>query len=326
MVDILQEPGFIEYIGEKVVVLGHHNADPDAVGAAQGIRELVERLKPDVFVEVVMPDDISRLSMNIIDGLGLDIVEKTSNQFDTFVIVDSGGLNQLGEWGQTVQLIDGVKILIDHHTLEDELSKSLDLIIHDELASSTCELVYRLFEDYHLIPTDKTSKALLAGIIFDTKYLSLGSSQTFEAVSKLLLNIGDISEVRSLLSQENDVSERIARLKTAQRLELHRFGDWVIALSEVGSFHASGARALVSLGADLAIVLGSDKDELRVCLRSSQSFYNNTGLHLGELVSGISGEFCGTGSGHPTAAGFKGSGQVIEFKKAVLDEIKEKIR
>ena len=83
MVDILQEPGFIEYIGEKVVVLGHHNADPDAVGAAQGVRELVECLKPDVYVEVVMPDDISRLSMNIINELGLDIREKSNNSFDS---------------------------------------------------------------------------------------------------------------------------------------------------------------------------------------------------------------------------------------------------
>ena len=215
--------------------------------------------------------------------------------------------------------------MIDHHTLEDELSKRLDLLIHDEEASSTCELIFRLFEDYKLTPTSKTAKALLAGIIFDTKYLSLGDSQTFMTVSKLLRDIGDISEVRSLLYKENDVSERIARLKTAQRLELHRYGDWVITFSEVGSFHASGARTLISLGADLAIVIGSDKDELRASLRSTQSFFARTGLHLGELVSEISREFNGKGSGHPTAAGFNGSGLVDDFKKAVLDKIAEKI-
>lgn len=321
----LQEPGFIEYIGYKVVVLGHHNADPDAVGAAQGIRELVERLKPDVFVEVVMPDDISRLSTYIIDGLGLDIVERTQAQFDTIVIVDSGGLNQLGEWGKIVLDHEGVKILVDHHTLEDEISKNLDFIVHDESASSTCELVSRLFDDYHLIPTDMTSKALLAGIIFDTKYLSIGNQKAFQTVSKLLQNIGDISEVRSLLYQENDVSERIARLKTAQRTELHRFKDWVVVFSEVGSFQASGARALVSLGADIAIVLGSDKDMMRASLRSSQSFYGQTGLHLGEMISAISETFSGAGSGHPTAAGFNGSGDLNEFKKAILGKIQERI-
>ena len=325
MVDILQEPGLIEYIGEKVVILGHHNADPDAIGAAQGIRELVERLKPDVFVEVVMPDDISRLSMNIIDGLGLDIVENTQAQFDTIVIVDSGGLNQLGAWRETINSHNGVKILIDHHTLEDEISKKLDLLLHDESVSSTCELVFRLFEDYHLTPTDKTSKALLVGIIFDTKYLSLGDSQTFQTVSKLLQNLGDISEVRAMLYQENDVSERIARLKTAQRTELHRIGDWVVAFSEVGSFQASGARALISLGADLAIVVGEEKDELRASLRSTQRFFDKSGVHLGELVSGYAEIFGGSGSGHPTAAGYNGSGVFGDFKKGVLRMISKRI-
>jgi len=325
VVDILQEPGFIEYIGEKVVVLGHRNADPDAVGSAQGIRELLERLKPDLFVEVVMPDDISRLSMNLIDGLGLDIVEKTQAQFDTVVIVDTGGLNQLGEWGETINSHNGVKILIDHHTLEDELSKSLDLIIHDESASSTCELVYRLYADYYLTPTDKTSKALLAGIIFDTKYLSIGDSQTFQTVAKLLQNIGDISEVRSMFYQENDVSERIARLKTAQRLELHRFGDWIVVFSEVGSFQASGARALISLGADIAIVVGEEKDGLRASLRSTQGFFDTSEVHLGELVSGYAELFGGSGSGHPTAAGYNGMGSYDDFKKGLLSMIPKRI-
>ena len=325
MVDVLKEPGFLEYIGESVVVLGHHNADPDAVGAAQGIRELVERLKPDTYVEVVMPDDISRLSMKIIQELGLDVAEKSPAQYESIVMVDSGGINQLGEWEKTVKSHTGVKILIDHHTLEDDLSKHLDLLIHDDEASSTCELVFRVFQDYNLVPTVKTSKALLAGIVFDTKYLSLGDSRTFQTVSNLLQNIGDISEVRSMLFQENDVSERIARLKTAQRLELHRFGDWVVVFSEVGSFHASGARALISLGADLSVVMGSENDELRASLRSTQPFFTGTEVHLGELVSEVSEMFGGAGSGHPTAAGFNGSGEIIEFKKALLDKITEKI-
>ena len=321
----MQEPGFIEYIGDRIVVIGHHNADPDAIGAAQGVRELVKRLKPDAHVEVLMPDDISRLSMNLIEKLGLDVSEDASTGFDTIIIVDSGGLNQLGEWEGIINSHSSVKILIDHHTLEDELSKIMDLIIHDESTSSTCELVFRLYEDHSLIPSDKTSKALLAGIIFDTKYLSIGDSQTFETVSKLLQMIGDISEVRSMMYQENDVSERIARLKTAQRVELHHIGNWVIAISEVGSYQASGARALISLGADLSIVVGEEKDGLRASLRSTQGFFDASGIHLGELVSDYAELFGGSGSGHPTAAGYNGAGEYSDIKRELLSLISKRI-
>jgi phosphoesterase RecJ-like protein len=321
----MQEPGFVDYIGDSVVVIGHHNADPDAVGAAQGISELVERLKPGTLVEIVMHEDISSLSMKIIDELGLDVREKTSKVFDTVIVVDSGGLNQLSDWEKAIKADNIVTILIDHHTKDDNISGQVDLLIHDEAASATCEMVYRLYEKYSLTPSLVTSKAMLAGILFDTKYLSLGNSETFKTVSRLLENIGDISEVRLMLQVETDVSERIARLKMAQRSELHRIGDWLIVFSEVGSYQASGARALISLGADIAVVIGSDKDELRASIRSTQALFDETGLHLGELLMQISAEFGGAGSGHPTAAGYNGLGSLAEFKKMLLNKISRKI-
>jgi nanoRNase/pAp phosphatase (c-di-AMP/oligoRNAs hydrolase) len=321
----LQEPRFIEYLGEQVVVLGHHNADPDAVGAAQGVKELVEILKQDIFAEIVMPEDISSLSMKIINELELDVKEVSSKDYDTLIVVDSGGLNQLGKWKEKIEVYKGVKILIDHHTLDDQFSNQFDLIIHDEDASSTCELVYRLYEKFNTIPTIKTSKALLAGITYDTKYLSLGSSMTFKIISRLLENVGDISDIRSMLQIESKASERIARLKIAQRSELHRIKEWVVVFSEVGSFHASGARALISLGADLAIVIGLDHNEVRASFRSTQSFHTRTDIHLGRFALEIGQDFNGSGSGHPTAAGFNGNVSIEEFKEVLLRKITEKI-
>jgi nanoRNase/pAp phosphatase (c-di-AMP/oligoRNAs hydrolase) len=64
---------FKDYIGNKVVVLGHHNADPDAIGAAVGIKELIERLSPSSLVICVMPADISALSERIIEMLELEM-------------------------------------------------------------------------------------------------------------------------------------------------------------------------------------------------------------------------------------------------------------
>jgi nanoRNase/pAp phosphatase (c-di-AMP/oligoRNAs hydrolase) len=320
--DILREPGLIEYIGESVVIIGHHNADPDAIGAAQGVKELVQKLKPSTFVEVVMPEDISKLSRQIINELELNISEKTEAIFDTFIIVDSSGLNQLRNW-ENIKKKNKVTILIDHHILNEDTQKNTNLLIHDENASSTCEIVYLLYTKYNLIPSKMTSIALLAGIAFDTKYLSIGSSQTFKVVSKLLENIDNISKIRSMLKIDTDISEKIAKLKTAQRSEIHRLSDWLIVFSEVGSFQASGARALVSLGADFAAVIGSDKDGLRASLRSTQSFHTKTGIHLGELVSRISLSLGGAGSGHPTAAGYNGTGAITEFKKELLNLITE---
>lgn len=321
----MQELGLVDYIGESVVVVGHHNADPDAIGSAHGIKELIEALKPDSVVEIVMPEDISSLSKKIIEELDLKVHEKSSKLFDTVIVVDSGGLNQLGKYEKTIKTHDKVTVFIDHHNLDDNISQYIDLLIHDKWVSSTCELVYRLYEEYKINPSSLASKALLAGIMFDTKYLSIGNSETLRTAAKLLENIGDISDIKSLMQMDTDMSERIARIKTAQRSELHRVHDWLIVLSDVRSYQASGARALVSLGADLAIVTGSDKGKLRASLRSTQKFYIKTGIHMGDLVTKISDGFNGTGSGHPTAAGFNGTGSSDDFKKELLRIISNEI-
>ena len=92
----MRESGFLEYIGRKVVILGHHNADPDAIASAIGVKELIQRLRPESFAVIVMPADISKLSLQIINSLDLEIVESYSDSFDTVVIVDSGNLTQIG--------------------------------------------------------------------------------------------------------------------------------------------------------------------------------------------------------------------------------------
>ncbi|MFC1802415.1 bifunctional oligoribonuclease/PAP phosphatase NrnA [Thermoproteota archaeon] len=319
------EPGFIEYIGERVAIVSHHNADPDAIGSAQGVKELIERLKTKSKVSIVMPADISKLSMRLISQLGLDVDKTSIDSFDTVVIVDSGNMNQLGSWEKKINEGEYVVVLIDHHISNEAMQKRVDLLIHDDNVTSTSELVYRLFQDYQLDPSEVTSKALLAGISFDSKYFSIGKHETFNTAAMLLKQIGDISEIRNLLIAESVPSERIARIKAAQRAEIIQIHGWIIAFSNISSFNASGARGLVSLGADLAVVICFEKDDFRASLRSTQRFYDETGIHLGELVSELSHHLSGSGNGHPTAAGFNGVGSATDLKNTLVASLKGKL-
>lgn len=312
--------GFKDQLGEKLVVLGHHNADPDAVGAAIGIKELVKFLKPNSVVTVVMPSDISTMSRNIIESLGLDVSENHHDSFDTVIVVDSGSLSQLGEWKEKIVQASTL-IVIDHHSRNNEIHEKASLYLLEEESSSTSEIVFRLMESYSYNPSVVTSKALLAGIMFDSKFLSIGTGDMFQSVSKLLKITGDISEIKDLFSSEYVVSEKIARLKAAQRMNYQRVDRWIIAISDLGSYQSSGARALISLGADVAIVTGTEKQATRSSLRSTNRFYSETGIQLGELVNKISKELEGEGSGHPTAAGFNGICEVNDFHDAVIHEI-----
>lgn len=311
-----------DLIGENVVILGHHNADPDSIGAAVGVKELLSIITPSSQTEIVMPKDISTLSRGIIASLKLDVSEEYSGPVDTAIIVDTGSLNQLGEWDEKVQNVTSL-IVIDHHSRGLEIEKHANLYLLDEDASSASEIVYRLMRSSDHVPSVNTAKALLTGIIFDSKFLSIGSADMFKSVSSLLEVTGDISEVRELFSSGYTVPEKIARIKAAQRMNYRRVNGWVIAFSELGSYQSSGARALISLGADVAVVTGTEKKATRSSLRSTNQFYNKTGIQLGELVSAVAQQVEGDGSGHPTAAGFNGKCSVEEFNESILCKLQE---
>jgi len=98
--------------------------------------------------------------------------------------------------------------------------------------------------------------------------------------------------------------EVIAKLKGTKRSNIFRLGDWVAVTSHVGSFQAQVARALIVLGADVAVVGGVVGGETRVSLRAGQRFYDLTGLRLGIDVAEVVAGKDGYGGGHATAASF----------------------
>ena len=129
-----------------------------------------------------------------------------------------------------------------------------------------------------------------------------------------------------MLTSERGRSESIARLKAAQRMQLHQFGGWTLVTSNVSSYQASAARALIGLGADVAFVVGRDKGALRASIRATDRFYAETSVHLGrDVAMPLGEEFGGAGSGHTTAAGLNGKGSTRAMTKRAIELISDKL-
>jgi phosphoesterase RecJ-like protein len=317
---------FADCIGKKVLIVGHQNADADAVGAAQGVKELIRTLNPSADVEIVMPENTNKLASNVASALGLEIVtSETIEGADTLVIVDTGGISQLGDWWNTVNRSDTSIIFIDHHLPDSEILHLSNLYVLDPDASSTSEMVYELMKTYDIIPSRVTASALLAGIAFDTRHFSMGGARTFRAISELLEVTGDVSDIKDLLSLPMSSPEKIARLKACRRAEITQSDEWIIATSRLSSFQSSGARALVSLGADLAIVAGKVNGDVRASMRSTTQFYRSTMLHLGDFTYELAKTFDGSGSGHPTAAGIRCPIDLDSFFKVTMKRVEEEL-
>ena len=311
----------------RVLLLCHHNADPDAICSAYAFSSLLKRVRPHFEIEIGAGHGVSRLSKHLLNHLPIKVVTQPDvEKADALFLLDTNTIQQLDDLADKVKMSKAMIGVIDHHAAHRETLQSAKISVTDEQVSSTCEIVYDFFKQMSIEPGLNEAKALFLGIAFDTRHFILASSSTLKNIAGLIDNGVNAQETLSLLSLPMDFSERVARLKTSRRARLFTLGNWIIAFSHVSAFQASAARALIELGAHVAVVAGQKNEDIEISLRSSIEFHTKTGLHLGRDIANPLGSLLnGMGGGHATAAGVNGKGDVDAALKLSLRLLKEKL-
>ncbi len=310
-----------------IVLLCHHNADPDAICSAYAVGSLLKQSRSEMDVEIGAAHGISRLSRHLLQYLPIEVkAQPNVREADAIVLLDTNTVQQLDNLAEKVRNSKSPMIVIDHHACHPETRQMAKICINNEEASSTCEIVYDFFRQMNKKPSIDVAKALFLGIAFDTRHFVLANSNTLKNIAELI-DVGvNAQDTLSLLSLPMDFSERVARLKACRRTKLFNISEWIIALSHVSAYQASAARAMVELGAHVAAVAGEKNGTLEISLRSSLEFYRQTGVHLGKDLAKPLGEYLhGMGGGHATAAGVNGEGDVELGLKQCLSLLKKSI-
>jgi phosphoesterase RecJ-like protein len=310
-----------------ILLLCHHNADPDAICSAYAFQGLLAKVRPNVTAEIGAGQGISRLSKHILKHIYITVnLQPNVEKADAIVLLDTNTTQQLGQLSERVTKTKAPIIVIDHHAAHPETERIAKLCITDEEASSTCEIVYNFYRQVNTKPGLNEAKALFLGITFDTRHFVLAKTSTFKTISELS-DIGvNPQEELSSLALPMDFSERVARMKACRRAKLIKIENWIIALSHVSAYQASAARALVDLGAHMAAVAGQKNEKIEISLRCNREFNQVTGIHLGRDIAKPLGEYLqGMGGGHATAAGVNGTGYIEKGLKRCLRLVKEKL-
>ena len=304
----------------RVLIVTHRNADVDAYASAYGVAHILRRLNSKCVVAVAAPEGFSALAKLIHSQYPIEVV--SSPQFeeqDMVIIVDTGHAQLLSNWVEQIKSLECSKVLIDHHPHSESVEQLVDHLLIDVEATSTSEIVLSILEAKHMKIPQKVAEVLLLGLMTDTAGLSLADCRTLENAVKLCRCGASLAKARQMLRAKRDVSEKIARLKAAQRLRIYRLEDWIIAVTHVGSYQASAARALIDLGADVAVAMGEVDDEVRGSLRATQEFCEKSGVHLGvDVAEKVGSALQGSGGGHAGAASFTAKRPLQEVADKVL--------
>jgi nanoRNase/pAp phosphatase (c-di-AMP/oligoRNAs hydrolase) len=310
-----------------VLLLCHHNADPDAICSAYAFASLLKRLKPKLEVEIGAAQGISRLSKHLLKSLPIAInMQPNMEKAEAIVLLDTNTIQQLNNLAEKVKNSKAPIIVIDHHAAHPETQKAARICITNEEASSTCEIIYGFFKETGIKVNEDEAKALFLGIAFDTRHFVLANSSTLKSIAELIDAGVNAKEALSMLALPMDFSERVARLKACRRAKLFKIGEWIVALSHVSAYQASAARAIIDLGAHVAVVAGQKNENLEISLRCTHEFAEKTHIHLGRDIAKPLGEYLnGMGGGHATAAGVNGTGDIETGLKRCLRLLKENL-
>ncbi|MDI6883843.1 MAG: DHH family phosphoesterase [Hadesarchaea archaeon] len=310
--------------GQRILVLCHHNADPDAVASAVVLSEVLKEL--GARAEAGASDDISLVSQNILKVLEREITVNPSLDADLVVLVDTSSLEHLGELGERLRERAPKLVVIDHHKPVEAMKELATLHFVREEFASEAELLIKLLEELGVKLKPEQASLLLAGIISDTGHFRLAKGETFGAVNQLLQAGADYERVNRGLKLPEDQSKRVAMLKAAGRSELRRVHGHLVVFSELGSFEGDAAGMLVRIGADAAFVGSEEKGKVRVSGRARPDLLKSTELHLGELMEEFGKGFGGSGGGHAGAASMNGKGKLEAVKKHLFKILQQKLK
>lgn len=289
--------------GKTVAIVTHVGGDADAVGAAYALKRILEEVVGCASVRIHIPDEISAQVRAMVSRFNIDARNDPIGDADAIMLIDVGSLEQVGEYLEDVMRARDKVYIIDHHAPPQSGYPQGFSAFFSEDYRALCELMMDVIQLMNVKLDVLEAEALFLGIYYDTARLSLADSETMAKVCELV-KLG-VNPSKSIQATEApiDISERIARLKGAMRMNLYRSGEWLIATSQVNSFQTSVARAILLLGCHVSIVAGEYKDGVAVSMRSQQDFFTKTNINLGKDVAQIVGaKLGGYGGGHPTAA------------------------
>jgi phosphoesterase RecJ-like protein len=316
---------FLSYLRNlrgKIILILHPQADPDAVGAALGIQHLITEENKDLEVLVYNPK-ISILSQRLLDLLNIELPSTNKiPQSTPIVFLDYSPVEF--NFPQSESEIS----IIDHH-VNQKLPYELLFDFRDDQYNSTTEIIANLYKLCDIPLNEGIVKAMLAGIVFDTRRFLYTNDQLFEIVTFLLRDFPEAyTEILPLFTNSRSKAEKIACIKAAQRMKRFMLNDIQILISHVSSFEAAAARSLIFLGGDVVFVIATHADHSRLSIRSSRSFLRITKISLGkDLIPALITEFGGNGGGHDGAAGYNTNNKIKlkEFQVFILSTLKSMI-
>lgn len=311
---------------KQILISSTLTSDGDSIGGQLGLFYLLKDLRgSDQGIWMVDHSAVPH-RYSFLEGcnriLTLAEFEKLKQKpvFDLGITCD-GGIERTGD---VEKLFANIKdsILVDHHAVGSKLKYTSTIL--DAEASSTCELVFHLFEHFNLNLPKEVAESLYVGIVFDTGFFkhSLTKPRTHMVASKLIetgIDFSKISdrallerswEAQLLLKSMLDNMERSMGGKIISSFWTHR--DLAEIKPKDGDQEGMINQLYYTEGSEvIALFTENDEGDIKISFRSKGA------VNVADFARSLNPD----GGGHIRAAGTSLKGPLSEVRKTVLKKL-----
>lgn len=230
---------------QKVAVFSHVRPDGDCLGSQVALCLWLQKngIETSAFNEDSIPENMGWL----LDFFPISKpTEAELSSFDAFVVVDGNALHRFGGTAEKISELGKPVYMIDHHPDPDDIFEEF---VSEVEASSTCELVYRLYAEHDPEQIDEhAAKAIYLGLVTDT-----GSFQ-FDSVKP-----GTLHAAADLLDRggftPNQITEKIYSSRPLRQLKLLS-----LALDTI-ELHAGGRISTITITRNMFEQTGTSNED-----------------------------------------------------------------
>lgn len=306
---------------KNILITTHTNPDGDAIGSCLALYHYLQQKnkQAQIIIHSPIPSNLKFLSgINHIIINNNDQINKLSINSDTIFVVDLNDISRVINLRRVIEQSNAFKIVIDHHLEPKDFA---DLYLIDTTASSTGEILYKLFQkDKNFQWTKLISECLYVAIMTDTGNFRF--ERTDGEVHRIVANLIDYGADPVELYNEvyNKITFNTARLMGIGYSNLEQYFDGKLILMPIrhNDFVDTNSseedtegfvESILSVDKVVMSILLMEikvRNEIRVSIRSKGN-YSARALAL----------FFG-GGGHLNAAGCR-------FYGEMFDTVKEKL-
>lgn len=283
---------------ERVIIMGHMNADLDSIGAAVGVYTGCRHLEKPAHIVLNSTDNtsVNHLYQRIVEDKEFDNEMFISNdealslntEKTLVVVVDVNNSNRV-ECPELLEVNKNI-VVFDHHRISVDYVKNPVISYVEPYASSTSEMITEILQymTEKLKLSDVEADALFSGIALDTKNFTVKTGvRTFEAAAYLRRHGADSIRVRELFKS----SMYSYRAKTTIVRDAEIYNDsYAISLCPIGvddpiTLCAKAADELLNIeGIRASFVLCEVDQQIMISARSMGDF--NVQLIMEKLGGG----------------------------------------